>query len=71
MTGGIWQQAFLAVWHGQTESDAQWPGDSWRYSWRDIALLRSLASYIKQIGFELSQPWIAGTLVGHPELSEN
>ena len=66
----MWQQAFLAVWHGQTESDA-FNGlvIHGGIPWRDIALLRSLASYIKQIGFELSQPWIAGTLVGHPELS--
>ena len=67
----IWQKAFLAVWHGQTESDA-FNGlvIHGRLPWRDIVLLRSLASYIKQIGFELSQPWIAGTLVNHPELSK-
>ena len=66
-----WQDAFAACWHGQTESD-RFHGLvlSAGLSWRDIAVLRALSSYIKQIGFELSREWMAGTLVAHPALAK-
>ena len=67
-----WQEAFAACWYGQTESD-RFHGLvlSAGLSWRDIAMLRALSSYIKQIGFELSKEWIAKTLVEHPELARH
>ena len=66
-----WQDAFSAAWYGQTESD-RFHGLvlSAGLSWRDIAVLRALSSYIKQIGFELSREWMAGTLVSHPALAK-
>ncbi len=66
-----WQDAFAACWYGQTESD-KFHGLvlSAGLSWRDIAMLRALSSYIKQIGFELSKEWIAKTLVEHPALAK-
>lgn len=67
-----WQAAFAACWYGQTESD-RFHGLvlAAGLSWRDIAMLRALSSYIKQIGFELSKDWIANTLIQHPQLAQD
>ena len=66
----LFRDAFKAVWSGQAENDgfnrlvllAGLP-------WRDVALLRAYARYLKQIrlGFEL--PYIASTLVAHADIA--
>ncbi|MBL4610364.1 MAG: NAD-glutamate dehydrogenase [Pseudomonas sp.] len=66
----LFRDAFEQTWRGLAENDgfnrlvllARMP-------WRDVALLRAYARYLKQIrlGFEL--PYIASTLVGHADIA--
>ncbi|RHW20911.1 NAD-glutamate dehydrogenase [Pseudomonas jilinensis] len=66
----LFREAFIGVWSGQAENDgfnrlvllASMP-------WRDVALLRAYARYLKQIrlGFEL--PYIANTLASHSTIA--
>ena len=69
-TNALFRDAFAAVWSGQAENDAfnrlvLLAG----LPWRDVALLRAYARYLKQIrlGFEL--PYIASTLVAHADIA--
>ena len=66
------QEALLAAWRKETESD--------RFcqlvvlsglNWRDVALIRALTRYLKQIGFELSQSWMAETLSNYPQIARD
>ncbi len=67
----VFQDAFPRVWFGEAESDrfnrlilaAQ-------LSWKETALLRAYARYLKQIGFTFSQDYIADTLSHNPSLSK-
>ena len=62
----LFRDAFITVWRGQAENDAfNRLVLLSSMSWRDVALLRTYARYIKQIrmGFEL--PYLANTLVAH------
>ncbi|WP_114418182.1 NAD-glutamate dehydrogenase [Marinospirillum perlucidum] len=66
----IFQDAFLKTWLGQAESDAfNRLVLSARLNWREVALLRGYARYMKQIGSTFSQDYIAATLVNHPQLA--
>ncbi len=58
------EQCFLAVWTGCAENDrfnALVLGES--LDWRDVALLRGLARYLRQAGIPYSSYYIASTLV--------
>ncbi|MFB3078834.1 MAG: NAD-glutamate dehydrogenase domain-containing protein, partial [Lysobacterales bacterium] len=58
--------AFARIWFGEAESDAfnrLLLGS--RMSWREIALLRAYAKYLKQILFNFSTEYIAETLAEH------
>ena len=66
----LFREAFSAIWNGQAENDGfnrliLQAG----IHWREVALLRAYARYIKQIrmGFEL--PYIAGTLINHAPIA--
>ena len=66
----IFQEAFLKTWLGEAESDAfnrliLAAG----LNWREVALLRGYARYMKQIGSTFSQDYIATTLVNHPDIT--
>ena len=57
------------VWSGEAEDDgfnrlALVPG----LDWREIAMLRAYAKYLRQIRFGLSQPYMEDTLSANPEL---
>lgn len=60
----IFQEAFREIWFGRAENDgfnrlilgAQ-------LNWRQVAMLRGYARYLKQIRFSLSQPYIESTLI--------
>ncbi|WP_404417495.1 NAD-glutamate dehydrogenase [Marinospirillum sp.] len=66
----IFQDAFLKTWLGQAESDSfNRLVLSAGLSWREVALLRGYARYMKQIGSTFSQDYIAATLVNHPDLT--
>lgn len=65
------QQAFAAVWRGDAESDKFNKlilGTA--LNWRQIALLRAYARYMKQIRFNLSGSYIADALLRYPHISE-
>ena len=58
--------AFERIWFGEAESDGfnkLLLGT--RLSWREVALLRALARYLKQINFAFSTDYIAETLQQH------
>ncbi|KAA1174824.1 NAD-glutamate dehydrogenase [Marinobacter salinexigens] len=66
----IFEDLFRRVWHGDAENDAfnRMLLSSYM-SWREIALLRTYARYMRQIRFSNSQTFISNTLVNHVELT--
>ncbi|TGG95742.1 NAD-glutamate dehydrogenase [Natronospirillum operosum] len=67
----IFHDAFINIWYGRAENDAynQLILGS-RLTWREVAMLRGYAHYMKQIRFGISQEYIATTLIRHPQLTE-
>jgi glutamate dehydrogenase len=65
--GDIFKEAFAKVWYGLAENDgfnklvikAQ-------LNWREVAILRAYAKYLRQTGFMFSQPYIETTLSSYP-----
>jgi len=66
----IFEELFRRVWHGEAENDAfnRMLLSSYM-SWRQIALLRTYARYMRQIRFSNSQTFISNTLVNHVNLT--
>ena len=69
---GTFEEAFANILSGATESD----GFNRlilgaRLNWREVTLLRAYANYMKQIGFNTTQDFIADTLAQHPEITRN
>ncbi|MFA6311532.1 MAG: NAD-glutamate dehydrogenase, partial [Sterolibacterium sp.] len=66
----LFEEAFLRVWRGEAEND-----DFNRLvlmakaGWREVALLRAYAKYLKQAGFTFSQLYIEQTLTGHSDIA--
>ncbi|MCE9663643.1 NAD-glutamate dehydrogenase [Halomonas sp. M5N1S17] len=63
-------EAFRRIWAGEAEND------SFNrliivanLDWREVAMLRTYARYLKQIRFGMSQDYIAATLANHPEIT--
>src|SRR5690554_5789790 len=66
----IFEELFRRVWHGEAENDAFNRMLITSYmSWREIALLRTYARYMRQIRFSNSQTFISNTLVNHVDLT--
>ncbi|MBD3656463.1 NAD-glutamate dehydrogenase [Marinobacter sp.] len=66
----IFEELFRRVWYGEAENDAFNRLLLTSYmSWRQIALLRTYARYMRQIRFSNSQTFISNTLVNHVELA--
>ncbi|HET8707724.1 MAG TPA: NAD-glutamate dehydrogenase, partial [Pseudomonadales bacterium] len=67
----VFQEAFEAIWHQECEND---PFNQLvlvaGLNWREIALLRAYAKYLKQIKFSFSQNYIESTLVKHRAISQ-
>jgi glutamate dehydrogenase len=67
---GMFEEGFLRVWRGEAESD-----DfnrlilAARMGWREVALLRGYARYLKQAGFTFSQVYMAQTLTAHADIA--
>ncbi len=64
------EDAFARIWFGEAESDSfnrMLLGT--RLSWREIALLRAYACYMRQINFPYSLTYIAETMADHLHLS--
>ncbi|NVD34419.1 NAD-glutamate dehydrogenase [Marinobacter lutaoensis] len=66
----IFEDLFRKVWYGEAENDAfnRLLLSSYM-SWREIALLRAYARYMRQIRFSNSQTFISNTLVNHVHLT--
>ncbi|WP_028864136.1 NAD-glutamate dehydrogenase [Psychromonas aquimarina] len=67
--GVVFADAFLSIWYGKTEND---PFNKLilgaGLAWRDIAMLRAYAKYLKQLCFGFSHGSIAKTLLDHSRL---
>ena len=64
------KNAFRAIWLGDSENDSFNKLVLGAYlSWREIALFRAYAKYLRQIGFSLSMEYMAQTLVTYPEIT--
>ncbi len=66
----IFQEAFYKIWLGEAENDAfnRLVLEA-QLAWREIAMLRAYARYLKQISFTYSAEYIAETLVKHAEVA--
>ena len=67
--GEAFKGCFARIWSGEAEDDgfnrlALSPG----LDWREIAMLRAYAKYLRQIRFGLSQAYMEDTLSRHPAL---
>ncbi len=66
------QDAFAAIWNKRTDSDAfNRLVLGARLSWREVALLRTYACYMKQTMFNFSLTYIANTLAHHLDITRN
>ncbi len=66
------QDAFRAVWTGEADDDSfNRLVVGARLDWRSVAMLRMYAKYMKQLGFNLSQEFIADTLSKHLDTTRN
>lgn len=64
-------KAFIAIWQGRAENDTynQLILRA-RLTWREVAMLRAYAHYMKQLRFGLSQEYIADTLIKYTEITD-
>ncbi len=64
-------RAFINIWNGRAENDAynQLILRA-RLTWREVAMLRAYAHYMKQLRFGLSQEYIADTLIKYTEITD-
>ncbi len=66
----LFQEAFAHVWYGQAENDGfNKLVLAAGLSWRETAVLRAYAKYLRQTGFTFSQAYIEETLAANPVLS--
>jgi glutamate dehydrogenase len=66
------QEAFNAVWLGNTENDSfNHLVVGARLDWRTVALLRLYARYMKQLGSNFSQDFLASTLAANLDITRN
>ncbi|MHA7878322.1 MAG: NAD-glutamate dehydrogenase [Saccharospirillum sp.] len=64
-------RAFINVWHGRAENDTynQLILRA-KLTWREVAMLRAYAHYMKQLRFGLSQEYIADTLIKYTDITD-
>ncbi|SDZ78958.1 NAD-glutamate dehydrogenase [Microbulbifer marinus] len=68
----LFQDAFAAIWNNVAESDSfNRLVLAARLNWREVAMLRAYARYLKQTKFSASQEYIAATLANHVEITRN
>ncbi|QEA39448.1 NAD-glutamate dehydrogenase [Pistricoccus aurantiacus] len=62
--------AFKRIWVGEAENDSfNRLVIGANLNWREVAILRAYARYLKQIRFGLSQLYIANTLAAYPDIT--
>jgi len=64
------EEAFIRVWTGEAQTDGfnkliLAAG----FTWREVAVVRAYAKYLKQARFDFSQEYIEDTLAAHPAIS--
>ncbi|WP_447528179.1 NAD-glutamate dehydrogenase [Vreelandella sp. TE19] len=67
----VFSEAFQRIWAGEADNDTfnrlvLGAG----LDWREVAMLRGYARYLKQIRFGMSQAYIATTLASYPEITQ-
>ncbi len=68
----ILQEAFAKVWDGQADSDEfNRLVISGGLNWREVAMLRAFARYIKQLRFGFSQPFMADVLARNVDITRH
>ncbi len=66
------RDAFAAIWHGKAENDGfNRLVLGTRLQWRQVAVLRAYARYMKQITFHFSLQYIAETLARHLAIAQD
>ncbi|GGK62920.1 NAD-glutamate dehydrogenase [Amphritea balenae] len=66
----VFQQAFANIWNGRAENDEfNQLVIGAGLNWREVAMLRAYARYSQQIRLGFSQPYIAGTLFRHVQVT--
>ncbi len=66
----LFQDSFSAIWHGISENDGfNRLVLGGQLGWKDIAILRAFARYMKQIRFGISESYIAETLCRYIHVS--
>jgi glutamate dehydrogenase len=67
---GLFQDAFLALWRGEVESDAfNALVLAAGLAWRSVMVLRAYARYLRQAGTTFSERYIGGVLVANPRVA--
>ncbi len=67
---GEFEDAFSRIWFGEAESDSfNRLLIGTRLSWREIALLRAYARYLRQVQFPYSVDYIAETMANHLQIT--
>jgi glutamate dehydrogenase len=67
---GPFIEAFQRIWNGNAENDAfNRLIIGANLDWREVAMLRACARYLKQIRFGVSQDYMATTLASHPDIT--
>ncbi|MCF6767087.1 NAD-glutamate dehydrogenase [Thiotrichales bacterium 19S11-10] len=65
----LFQETFSKVWHGVAENDRfNYLVPYAALSWRDVALIRAISSYLIQLGLRYSQGYIEDTVIAHPKI---
>ena len=66
----VFQNAFANIWSGRAENDEfNQLVIGANLNWREVAMLRAYARYSQQIRFGFSQPYIAGALSSHIQVT--
>ena len=67
---GPFIEAFQRIWNGEADNDAfNRLIIGANLDWREVAMLRGYARYLKQIRFGVSQDYMATTLASHPQIT--
>jgi glutamate dehydrogenase len=66
------QEAFAKIWFHFAEDDGfnRLVLEA-RLTWRETAVIRAYTKYLRQIGFNFSQPYIEDALINNPEIARN
>ncbi len=66
------KDAFIKIWDGVAENDRFNSLTLYaELSWREVALIRSYAKYLLQVGVRFSQQYIEDTFIEYPEIIHN